>query len=251
MPLWLQALLWGTIAGAALVLGSAISWRWRIRPKTVSTIMAFGSGVLISALAFELVDEAATRGGVPATVGGFLAGSGLFVAANFVLARRGARHRKRSGNQQPSEREEPGSGTAIAVGALLDGIPESLVLGLGLVSAGAISPTMLAAVFISNVPEGLSSAAGMKRAGRSAGYVFTVWGSIAVLCGIASLLGFVALEQAPAELVAFITALAAGAILAMLADTMIPEAFEEHHLLTGLTAAVGFVTAFAIHSVEG
>jgi zinc transporter, ZIP family len=247
MPMWLQALLWGALAGSALVLGSAISWRWRIRPKTVSTIMAFGAGVLISALAFELVDEAETNGGVVATVAGFLVGAGIFVAANVLLARHGARHRKRSGTQQPSEKEAPGSGTAIAVGALLDGIPESLVLGLGLISAGTVSPAMLVAVFISNVPEGLSSSAGMKKAGRSAGYVFTVWGSIAVLSGIAACLGFLALDQASAELVAFITALAAGAILAMLADTMIPEAFEEHHLLTGLTASIGFVTAFAVH----
>ncbi|WP_262103405.1 ZIP family metal transporter [Arthrobacter sp. Marseille-P9274] len=251
MPMWLQALLWGTLAGSALVLGAAISWRWRIHAKTVSTIMAFGAGVLISALAFELVDEAESNGGLAATVAGFLVGAGIFVAANFALARRGAKHRKRSGSQQPSEQESPGSGTAIAVGALLDGIPESLVLGLGLISAGTVSPAMLAAVFISNVPEGLSSSAGMKKAGRTAGYVFTVWGSIAILSGVAACLGFLALDQAPAELVAFITALAAGAILAMLADTMIPEAFEEHHLLTGLTASVGFVTAFAIHIAGG
>ena len=121
-----------------------------------------------------------------------------------------------------------------------------------MVTAGAVSPAMLAAVFISNVPEGLSSTAGMKRAGRSAGYVFGVWGGIAVLSGLAALAGFVVLQDAPGEVVAFITAVAAGAILAMLADTMIPEAFEEHHLLTGLiSASAGFLTAFTIHQVGG
>lgn len=251
IPLWLQAWIWGTVGGAALVLGSAISWKWRIPDKAVSTVMAFGAGVLIAALAFELVDEAVETGGLLATSGGFLGGALLFVAANLLLARQGARHRKRSGVQQPTEHQKPGSGAAIAVGALLDGIPESLVLGLGLVTAGTVSPAMLAAVFISNVPEGLSSSAGMKKAGRTAGYVFGVWGGIALLCGVASLLGFALLQGAPEELVAFITALAAGAILAMLADTMIPEAFEQHHILTGLTASIGFVAAFTIHHAGG
>lgn len=251
MPLWLQAPLWGTVAGAALVLGAALSWRWNIPPKVVSLVMSFGAGVLFSALAFDLVDEAARAGGLWATAAGFLAGAGVYVAANAVLAGRGAQHRKRSGGKQPSETDTPGSGTAIAIGALLDGIPESVVLGLGLVAGGAVSPAMLAAVFISNVPEGLSSAAGMKKAGRSARYVFGVWGGIALISGIASLVGYVSLQNASDGLVAFITATAAGAILAMLADTMIPEAFEEHHLLTGLVTAVGFLTAFTISQTGG
>ena len=110
---------------------------------------------------------------------------------------------------------------------------------------------MLAAVFISNVPEGLSSTAGMKKAGRSPAYVFGTWAGIAVFSGLAALLGYTALENAPESVIAFITAIAAGGILAMLADTMIPEAFEEHHNLTGLTAAVGFLSAFTIHHVGG
>ena len=251
MPIWLQAFLWGTAAGLALVLGAAVSWRWTIPPKIVSSTMSFGAGVLISALSFDLVDEAVRGGGLWPTVGGFLVGALLYVGANAVLATRGAKHRKRSGGHQPSESDKPGSGTAIAIGALLDGIPESVVLGLGLVSGGTVSVAVLTAVFISNVPEGLSSTAGMKRSGRSAGYVFGVWGGIAVISGIASLIGYTALQDAPAEMVAFITAIAAGAILAMLADTMIPEAFEEHHVLTGLIASVGFLVAFTISQAGG
>lgn len=246
MPIWLQAGLWGLIAGGALVLGALIAWFVRVPQRVVASVMAFGAGVLISALSFDLVDEAETTGGLMPTVVGFLAGAGVYVAANVVLARRGAAHRKRSGDQQPSEDESEGSGAAIAVGALLDGVPESVVLGLSLLGGGGVGVPVLAAIFISNLPEGLSSAAGMKRSGRSARYVFGVWVGIAVASGLAGALGVLLLDGAPPETIAVITALAAGAILAMVADTMIPEAFERAHLYSGLIATLGFIVAFAI-----
>ena len=246
MPVWLQAGLWGLLAGGALVVGALAAWLLPVPRKLVASIMAFGAGVLISALAFDLVDEAETNGGLVPTVIGFLAGAVVYVAANVALARRGARHRKRSGAEQPSESEQPGSGAAIAIGALLDGIPESVVLGLSLLGGGGVGVPVLAAIFISNLPEGLSSSAGMKRNGRSATYVFGVWVGIAVLSGLAGLLGCLLLQGASATTIALITATAAGAILAMIADTMIPEAFEKTHLYAGLLATTGFLVAFAI-----
>lgn len=246
VPTWLEAGLWGLLGGGALVLGALVAWSLRVPQVVVASVMAFGSGVLISAVAFDLMAEAAETGGLPATAVGFLGGAVVYLGANALLARRGARHRKRSGGQQPSEDEQSGSGAAIAVGALLDGVPESVVLGVGLLSGGAVSLPVLAAVFISNVPEGLSSAAGMKRSGRSARYVFGVWSGIAVLSGLSSLVGYLALGSAPPEVVAVITAVAAGAILTMIADTMIPEAFAETRTWTGLITALGFLVAFAI-----
>lgn len=249
MPAWLEAGGWGLVGGLALVLGALVAWFVRVPQRVVAGIMAFGAGVLISALAFELVDEAERAAGLGPTVGGFLAGAVVYVLANAALARRGARHRKRSGDQQPSEQDAAGSGAAIAVGALLDGVPESVVLGLSVLGGQGVGVGVLAAVVISNVPEGLSSAAGMRRAGRSARYVFGVWGGIALASGLAALLGSLLLQGASEGVVAAITAVAAGAILAMLADTMIPEAFERAHLLTGLITALGFLTAFAIERV--
>jgi len=246
VPVWLEAGAWGLVGGLALVLGAAVAWFARVPRWAVASVMAFGAGVLISALAFELVDEAERSGGLLATAGGFLGGAVVYVAANAALSRLGARHRKRSGDQQPSEDEDSGSGAAIAVGALLDGVPESVVLGLSLLSGGGVGVGVLAAVFISNVPEGLSSAAGMRRAGRSARYVFGVWGGIALASGLSAMLGALLLDGAPDQLVAVITAVAAGAILAMVADTMVPEAFERTHLLTGLITALGFLAAFAV-----
>lgn len=246
MPVWLEAGFWGLVAGSALVVGAAVAWLVRVPRMVVASVMAFGAGVLISALAFDLVDEAETRGGLTPTVIGFLGGSVVYVLANLVLARQGARHRKRSGDEQPSEDQQPGSGAAIAVGALLDGIPESVVLGLSLLHGGGVGVPVLVAIFISNLPEGLSSAAGMKRNGRSAGYVFGVWAGIAVASGLAGLLGCLLLQDANADVIALITATAAGAILAMIADTMIPEAFERTHMYAGLLATLGFLVAFTV-----
>ena len=246
MPVGLTAGLWGLFAGGALVVGAAIAWFVSVPKKVVASIMAFGAGVLISALAFDLVDDADRAGGLVPTSLGFLVGAVAYVAANVVLARRGARHRKRSGDHQSSEAEQAGSGVAIAVGALLDGIPESIVLGVSLLEGGGVGIAVLAAIFISNLPEGLSSAAGMKSNGRSARYVFGVWTGIAVASGIAALLGYLLLQGASPVLIAMITAVAAGAILAMITDTMIPEAFENAHLYSGLFATLGFLAAFTI-----
>src|SRR5690349_2981026 len=231
-------------------MGALIAWFVRVPQVVIASVMAFGSGVLISAVAFDLMAEAADEGGLVPAALGFVTGALAYLGANALLARRGARHRKRSGENpeenQPSEQQSQGSGAAIAIGALLDGIPESVVLGLELLGGGAVSASVLAAVFISNVPEGLSSAAGMKRAGRSAAYVFGVWGGIALASGLAALVGYVALGGAPPEIVAVITAIAAGAILTMIADTMIPEAFERTRTWTGVIATLGFLVAFAI-----
>ena len=246
MPVWLEGGAWGLLAGGALVVGALVAWFVRVPQTVVAAVMAFGSGVLISALSFDLVDEAEKTGGLVPTVLGALGGALVYVAANIVLARRGAQHRKRSQDQQPSEDEQAGSGGAIAIGALLDGIPESVVLGVSLLGGGGVGVPVLAAIFISNLPEGLSSAAGMKRGGRSARYVFGVWIGIAIASGLAALLGGLLLEDASPETIAAITAVAAGAILAMVADTMIPEAFEKAHLYAGLLATIGFLVAFTI-----
>ena len=249
MAPWMIALLAGLVAGGALLLGSAIAWFVKVPAKVVAGIMAFGAGVLISALTLELVSEAMDQGGLLATSGGFLAGAVIYVGLNIVLAHSGARHRKRSGDQQPSAQEDSGSGGAIAIGALLDGVPESMVLGLSVLGGPGLSVPMFAAVFISNVPEGLSSSAGWKRAGRGAGYVFGIWGAIALASGLAALAGFALLDGASPGTLAAVNALAAGAILAMITDTMIPEAFAEDSLYSGLLATLGFLAALTLHAM--
>ncbi|WP_433346355.1 ZIP family metal transporter [Micromonospora sp. CA-111912] len=245
MPEWLQAGGWGLLAGSALLVGAALGWFVPVPRRVVASVMAFGAGVLLSAVSFELVAEAHELGGLLPTAIGAAGGALAYTGANVLLARRGARHRKRSGDQ-PSEGQEPGSGSAMAVGALLDGIPESVVIGASLLTGGAVSAVTVIAVFLSNVPEGLSSAAGMRRAGRTRRYVFLLWTGIALVSGLAALAGYTLLGGAPPEVLAAITALAAGAILAMITDTMVPEAFEDAHLLVGLITVLGFLVAFAL-----
>jgi zinc transporter, ZIP family len=245
-PIWLQAGLWGLLAGSALLVGAAVGYFTRVPQRLIAAVMAFGGGVLISALSFDLMDEAYKRGGFDSTAAGFLGGAAVYTAANWYLSRQGAKHRKRSGNQQPSEADESGSGMAIAVGALLDGIPESIVIGVSMIGGGAVSWVAVAAIFLSNIPEGLSSSAGMKRANRSARYIFGVWAGIAIVSGIAAIIGYAVFSHFSGEAIAATTAVAAGAILAMLADTMMPEAFEEAHDLAGLITVAGFLAAFVL-----
>lgn len=241
---------WGLLAGSALLIGAAAGYLFAVPQRVVAAVMAFGAGVLLSAVSFELIDDAYERGGLAATAAGAALGAVLYTAANLVLARRGARHRKRSTDQQPSEEGFAGSGLAIAFGALLDGVPESLVIGLTLLSGGAVSTVTVAAVFVSNIPEGLSSSSGMRRAGRGPRYVFGVWGSIAAVTGVSAMLGYGAFGGMPTSITAATTALAAGAMLTMITDTMIPEAFERAHLLTGVVAVGGFLVASALsHTV--
>ncbi len=252
MPMWGWAGFWGFVAGSALVVGAAVGYLMPVRRRLVAGIMAFGSGVLISALSFDLMDEAYRRGGFRATAAGFLGGAAVYTVANAWLSRHGAKHRKRSApGKQPSEQQQPGSGAAIAVGALLDGIPESMVIGLSLLGGGAVSWVAVIAIFVSNVPEGLSSAAGMRHAGRSAAYVFGLWIGITVLSGLAALLGYAVFGGLSAGVVAATTAVAAGAMLAMLADTMIPEAFESAGDAAGLVTVAGFLVAFVLTKVGG
>jgi len=250
LPVWVQAGLWGLFAGAASLVGAAIGYAVQLPQRVIAGIMAFGSGVLISALSFELMETAYNQGGFMSAAVGFFAGALLYSGINMLLSYWGARHRKRSSGQ-PSEDEKEGSGTAIAVGATLDDIPESMAIGLTMLVGGTVSMSMVVAIFISNIPEGLSSSVGMRQAGRSAIYVFGVWIAIAIVTGLSSLVGYSMFVDLSVEVQAATTALAAGAILSMISETMIPEAFEGTHSWAGLITCAGFITAFAISMLGG
>ena len=209
----------------------------------MAVVMAFGAGVLLSSVAFELMDEAYEVGGIDAAAPGLLLGAAVFYVADREVNRRGGERRKNAGERQG------GSAAAIAIGALLDGIPESAAIGISLIEGGGVGIALVAAVFLSNVPEGLSSAAGMKRAGRSPAYVFGLWGAVTLASTLAALLGYLFLAGASGNVVAAIQSFAAGAILTMLASTMMPEAYEEGGPFVGVVTTVGFLLAFVLSRV--
>jgi ZIP family zinc transporter len=221
--------------------------------RVIAAIMAFGAGVLISALSFELMDEAWGRGGFWPVAGGFFGGAALFTFLNQLLAAWGARHRKRADPDLRASHKKvnENNGGALALGALIDGIPESIVIGVSLLEGGAVGFVAVVAVFLSNLPEGLSSAAGMKAEGKSAAFVFMLWIAIALAAGAASLGGYLAFDGVAPAAVAAVQAVAAGAILAMIVDTMVPEAFEGTQDYAGLIAVTGFLTAFLLSKLGG
>ncbi|WP_252275325.1 ZIP family metal transporter [Pseudomonas subflava] len=233
----LQVGLWGWLAASSLLLGAAIGLLVRLPRKAVASIMAYGSGVLIAAVCFEQLPDALRMGGHLATLGGMFCG-GLV----FVLASRGLEHLQ-SGGQGAM------LGLLIAAGAFLDGIPESLGLGLGLLDGGSVSLVMLVAIFLSNLPEGLASAASLREEGRSRAWVFGLWGVIVLLSGLAAMAGPRLFAGLPDVWLAFVLGFSAGAVLCMLVDSMIPEAFAETHALTGLITLSGFMTALALDKV--
>jgi ZIP family zinc transporter len=240
------AFAWGLLAASSLVLGAIIALAFPIPRRAIGLIMAFGSGVLISAVAFDLIAEAAARSsGHGAIAVGIFAGSGVFFAGDWLIGRCGGAERKDAGGAQ-----ESASGLAIALGTVLDGIPESLVIGLTLLGGGQVGAAYLAAVFISNLPEAISSTAGLAAGGWPKARILGMWVAVALISALASLAGYGLFENASQDTVAVVLSFAAGAILTMLADTMMPEAFEHGGNLVGVLTTLGFGVAFALHILE-
>ena len=237
----LEAGWWGFVAGAALLIGALLGVYLPVSSRLIGLVMAFGAGVLISAVAFELAAEAYERsGGIPVVLG-LLAGAVTFFVGDWFIDRAGG-HRRKSPNGP-----QPGAGPmALVLGALLDGIPESAAIGVSLLGGAGIGVPVVAAVFMSNIPESLSASAGLKRTGRSTGYVLRLWTAVLAASTVAAALGYVLLDGADPSVIAFIQSFAAGAILTMLADTMVPEAVEHAGALVGLMTALGFVVAFLL-----
>jgi ZIP family zinc transporter len=242
----LTAFGWGFLAASSLILGGALALVWRLGNRPLGLIMGFGSGVLISAVAYELVQEAfdtsAGNGGVAL---GLITGSLVFFAGDGLIDRMGGSDRKSSGGAQAA-----GSALAIVLGIVLDGIPESIVLGLTLVGGGGVSAAFIAAVFISNLPESIAATTGLAQSGWSRARIIGLWTAVAVVSGLSAMVGFALFDSASTNTVAYVLAFAGGAILTMLADTMMPEAFEHGGKLVGVVTTIGFGVAFALSALD-
>ena len=241
----LEAFLWGLLAGGALLIGAVIGLRFTLPQWVIALAMAFGVGALISAVTYELTREAYARGGVDAVLVGLTLGALVFFAGDLAIDRRGGAHRKRSGGQQTDV------GGAILLGAVLDGIPESVVIGISLLEGGSVGISFVLAVFISNLPEGLSGATGMRKAGHRPRSILLLWAIVCVASALAAAFGYAVSDVLPDHVIGVVQAFAAGAILTMLADTMMPEAFDEggHRPWIGLVTVLGFATAALLQVV--
>jgi ZIP family zinc transporter len=242
----IAAAFWGGVGGISLLIGALIGIYAGASKRIVGLVMAIGSGVLVSSVAFELMDESFRRGGFNASSLGLVAGALIYFLADSMIAVAGGKHRKRS-HGQPSDAS---SGMAMAAGALLDGIPESIAIGVSLLDGGSVGWVMVIAVFLSNIPESMSSAAGMIRSGRSVRFILGLWTAVIIISALSSLFGYVALGNTGDATIAAIQAFAAGAVLTMLASTMMPEAHEQGGALTGLVTTLGFLVAFALSHMK-
>lgn len=234
---------WGAFAGSSLLIGALIALWFRMSLRWIGLIMAFGSGVLISAVAFDLIEESfELAGGGGRVVLGLFAGCVVFFVGDELIARMGGAERKK-----PTGAAESSSGLGIVLGAVLDGVPESMVIGLTLIEGGAIGVAYITAVFLSNLPEGISATRGLTDSGWSRGRVLGLWAIVVTVAALASLAGYTLLEGASDDTVAFVQTFAGGAILTMLATTMMPEAFEHGGNRVGIATTLGFATAYGIH----
>jgi ZIP family zinc transporter len=234
---------WGTLAGSSLVIGALIALRFHLSLRTIGLVMGFGAGVLISAVAFDLIEEAAEKSSGHGYVAvGVFAGCLVFFGGDQLIDRLGGGDRKDPDGDQGS-----GSALPIVLGTVLDGIPESMVIGLTIFEGGQVGAAYLAAVFISNLPESVSATTGLASGGWKKSRILWMWIGIALVSGLASMAGYGLFQDSSPDTVAFVLAFAAGAILTMLANTMMPEAFEHGGKLVGIVTTLGFAVAYSIH----
>lgn len=232
----------GAFVGAvSLLIGTELAFLVRPGRRVIGLVMAFGAGAMISAVAYELVLEALEGGEILPVGLGLALGALAFYFGNVLIERRSGAGRKRSTGQQAG-----GSPLAIVLGAALDGVPESLIIGLSLVVGGGVKASFIAATFISNLPEAMAATTGLDKAGWPRIRIRRLWLIVVAVSVVSGAIGYAAFEVLPAGAGALVQSFAAGALLTMLADTMMPEAFEFGGNLVGLLTVAGFLTALGI-----
>jgi zinc transporter, ZIP family len=241
-----NAFYWGLLATSSLIVGGIIASRFSLSNRTLGIIMAFGAGTLISAISYELIFEAvklAKGTGFPAF--GLFAGAFTFYFSDKLIEKFGAKDHMEIGTTKHSSLIIP-----MVLAIILDGVPESIVIGLGIFEGGKVSLAMLAAVFISNLPEAIAGTTGMRASGWNKKKIILLWLFIAVICAFATVAGYSLFSGASDNWLSFIQAFAGGAILIMLANSMIPESYEHGGKLTGIFTVLGFFFSVAMVILE-
>lgn len=245
-----DAAFWAFVGSAALIVGALLGFWLNVSKKALGLIMGFGAGTLISAVSFDLVAEAFKESpGIP-LVGGLLGGAFAFWGGDLILERQREKKALERGEPLAAAGEEAGSGLQLALGATLDGVPESVAIGLTLLTGNTVSVAVVVAVFLSNVPEGMAASIELVRTGYSRAKIMMIWLGVVVLCVVAAAIGYALLGNTEPRTVAFIQSFAAGSILSMLAITMMPQAFAKGGRAVGLVTVLGFILAAGL-SAQG
>ena len=242
----IRVIIFAFLTGFSLILGVVIGNSFKINQRVTAAIMAFASGVMICALTFGLMEEAFKYGGFDAVIIGFLVGGVVFIFGDFLIHRYGGRHYKK---KKPFKPIRQTNGKAIVLGVLLDGVPESIALGIALLSQNGIGVLLVVAIFLSNLPESLASVRDLEREGITKKQIYVIWSIVSVIVIITTILSFLFLKNLNINVLGIILSFASGAILAMLADSMIPEAYEEGGYLIGILTILGFLTAFILYKL--
>jgi ZIP family zinc transporter len=236
-----EAIGWGALAASSLVIGALLGLARPWPPRLVGVVLAFGAGALISAVSFDLAEEAAKVGDPGIGAAGLAAGAITYFGLNRVLEHRG---RGKPGSS------ETNAGTALALGAFLDGIPEQLVLGIGIAAGEGVSVGLLVAIFVSNLPEAIGSSTEMRAAGTRPPAIRRLWLLVALICAAATIVGYAIADNVGGNVQGAIDGFAAGALLVMLIDSMIPEAVRKGGDVSGLVTVLGFAVAAGLSSVS-
>jgi zinc transporter, ZIP family len=235
------ALAWGGLAASSLVLGVILAFVRRWPSTMIGLILAFGAGALISAVSFELAEEGIHVGSPRAVGVGLAAGALTYYLADGLIARR-----TQTGAGKAGRTSGANSGVGLALGSFLDGVPEQLVLGVGLAGGQSISIALLVAIFVSNLPEGIGSATDMSAAGTSRAKIIRLFVAVGLVCTLATGIGYTIADSISGEFRGIVNGFAAGALLVMLIDSMIPEASRKAGRPAGLVTVVGFAVATAL-----
>jgi ZIP family zinc transporter len=238
-----EAFLWGALGASALLIGALVAYLTPPSRNLLAFVMALGSGLLIGSVAFELIDDAVTNKSVWQVGAMTLVGAAVFTAGDWYLDRRGGGERKDSSGAQSS-----GTALAIVLGSVLDGIPESFVLGLT-VRQGGVSVALLAGILLSNLPEGMSSSSGLKVAGWPLARIVKMWVLVVIVSAASAAIGYVVLGPGSGRTGAMVESFAAGALLSMVCSTMLPEAFEVEGVFTGACVVFGFAIALVLSAI--
>jgi ZIP family zinc transporter len=240
---------WGLFAASSLLIGAVIGLKAPISERVTGLILGFGAGTLLSAVSFELTEEAFRLGGADTLTLGLALGALTYFAGDVMIERRGAEMRMHAGRRREGGSSQSDSAYALLLGAILDGIPESIVIGISLIGGGGVSAAVLSAVFISNLPEAMASSRGMREEGIGTRHVMVTWVIVLLISGLSAAAGYGLLQDASGNTIALLEAFAGGAVLTMLVDTMIPES-QQGGRATGLLTVLGFALAYLLGTLE-